>query len=55
MSRKERPVPQQEPLRNPGGEPSKPDIKKPNVKNLLDRMKRVDPKQAERYRQRSGE
>ena len=36
--------------------PSKPDIKKPEGGNeLLRRMKKVDPDQAKRYRQRSGE
>jgi hypothetical protein len=36
--------------------PSKPDIKKPDGGNeLLRRMKKVDPDQAKRYRQRSGQ
>lgn len=36
--------------------PSKPDVKKPEGGNeLLKRMKKVDPDQAKRYRQRSGE
>lgn len=36
--------------------PSKPDIKRPEGGNeLLKRMKRVDPDQAKRYRQRSGQ
>jgi len=36
--------------------PSKPDIQKPEGGNeLLKRMKKVDPDQAKRYRQRSGE
>lgn len=36
--------------------PSKPDVRKPEGGNeLLKRMKRVDPDQAKRYRQRSGE
>ena len=36
--------------------PSKPDISKPEGGNeLLKRMKKVDPDQAKRYRQRSGE
>ncbi len=37
------------------GGPSRPAVPKPDTRNLLDRMKRVDPKQARRYRQRSGE
>ena len=36
--------------------PSRPDIRKPESGNeLLKRMKKVDPDQAKRYRQRSGE
>lgn len=36
--------------------PSKPDIKKPTMPNeLLKRMKNVDPDQAKKYRQRSGQ
>ncbi len=36
--------------------PSKPDVKKPGGPNeLLKRMKRVDPDQAKKYRQRSGQ
>ena len=38
-----------------GGGPGKPDVKKPDTRQLLERMKRVDPNQARRYRQRSGE
>jgi hypothetical protein len=47
-----------EPLPKPGGDdsgPSAPKVKKPDTRQLLDRMKRVDPEQAKRYRQRSGE
>ena len=49
-----------EPLGNPGdggGDdgPRTPDVERPNTKELLDRMRRVDPRQARRYRQRSGE
>jgi hypothetical protein len=36
--------------------PNKPDVKKPTAPNeLLKRMKRVDPDQAKKYRQRSGQ
>lgn len=36
--------------------PSKPKIDRPTVPNeLLKRMKKIDPDQAKRYRQRSGE
>jgi hypothetical protein len=38
------------------GGPSKPDVRKPDGGNeLLRRMKKVDPDQAKRYRQRSGQ
>ncbi len=38
------------------GGPSKPDLKKPSGPNeLLKRMKKVDPDQAKKYRQRSGQ
>lgn len=36
--------------------PSRPEVRKPDGGNeLLRRMKKVDPDQAKRYRQRSGE
>lgn len=36
--------------------PSKPDVRKPEGGNeLLRRMKKVDPDQAKKYRQRSGQ
>ncbi len=36
--------------------PSKPDVRKPSAPNeLLKRMRRVDPDQAKKYRQRSGQ
>jgi hypothetical protein len=38
-----------------GGGPGKPDVRRPDTSDLLKRMKRVDPEQARRYRQRSGE
>ena len=48
-----------EPLQKPGGDdsgsPSKPKVSRPDTRQLLDRMKRVDPDQAKRYRQRSGQ
>ena len=34
---------------------SRPDVKKPDTKNILERMRRVDPDQARRYRQRTGQ
>ena len=35
--------------------PSSPDVSRPGRDNLLKRMKRVDPKQSERYKQRTGQ
>jgi hypothetical protein len=47
------------PIPRPGGDdnsgPSAPKVKRPDSRQLLERMKRVDPDQAKRYRQRSGE
>lgn len=47
-----------EPDRKTGDDsgPSKPDIRKPSAPNeLFKRMKNVDPDQAKKYRQRSGQ
>jgi hypothetical protein len=38
-----------------GDGPKQPEVGRPNAKDLLERMRRVDPNQARRYRQRSGE
>ena len=38
-----------------GGGPIRPETGSPDKDNLLKRMRKVDPKQAERYRQRTGE
>lgn len=39
-----------------GGEgPKEPKVERPNTDDLLKRMRRVDPDQARRYRQRTGE
>ncbi len=45
------------PAPSPGGGdgPKQPDINKPNTDELLKRMRKVDPDQARRYRQRTGE
>jgi hypothetical protein len=52
-----RPVTPVDPIRRQGdGDgPKAPDVKRPESRNILDRMKRVDPNAARRYRQRSGE
>ena len=47
-----------DPISKPGGDdggPSAPKVKRPDTRQLLDRMKRVDPDQAKRYRQRTGQ
>ena len=38
-----------------GDGPKAPDVKKPDTKSILDRMRKVDPDQARRYRQRTGQ
>ena len=38
-----------------GGVPSRPKVERPDTGDLLKRMRRVDPNQARRYRQRTGE
>lgn len=35
--------------------PSQPDVSSPGKDSLLKRMKRVDPKQSEKYKQRTGQ
>ena len=56
--RRERPA---DPLGKPPGHrdpetgPKRPEPGSPSKDNLLKRMRKVDPKQAERYRQRTGE
>jgi hypothetical protein len=42
----------------PGGEgdgPRSPDISRPDTKELLKKMRKVDPNQSKRYRQRTGQ
>ncbi|MFQ5482817.1 MAG: ubiquitin-like protein UBact [Nitrospinaceae bacterium] len=42
----------------PGGNepgPSRPDVSRPGRDDLLKRMKKVDPKQTEKYKQRTGQ
>ena len=58
LERRERPA---DPLGKPPGHrepeigPKRPDTGSPSKDNLMKRMRKVDPKQAERYRQRTGE
>jgi len=35
--------------------PSAPDVSRPGKDSILKRMKRVDPKQSEKYKQRTGQ
>jgi len=35
--------------------PSRPDVSRPGRDDLLKRMKKVDPKQSEKYKQRTGQ
>jgi hypothetical protein len=37
------------------GGPHRPDVNAPDTKEILKKMRRVDPNQAKRYRQRTGE
>jgi hypothetical protein len=41
--------------REEGPSPRRPDVDRGGTDNLMKRMRKVDPKQAERYRQRTGE
>ena len=53
QAQKTRPVP---PGSGGGGDgPSSPKVDKPNTEELLKRMRKVDPDQAKRYRQRTGQ
>ncbi len=44
-----------EPKGGDGDGPKAPDVNKPDTKDLLQRMKKVDPNQSKRYRQRTGQ
>ncbi|MGB0908987.1 MAG: ubiquitin-like protein UBact [Nitrospirales bacterium] len=49
------PIPQPLGPSDDGGGPKRPDPESAQKDNLLKRMRKVDPKQAERYKQRTGE
>ncbi|HHZ83212.1 MAG TPA: ubiquitin-like protein UBact [Nitrospirales bacterium] len=56
--RRERPIdpgPRPPAPKEDSGGPRRPDSGSPEKDELLKRMRKVDPKQAERYRQRTGE
>lgn len=48
-------VPSPAPGGGSGDGPKAPDVNKPNTDDLLKRMRKVDPDQAKRYRQRTGQ
>ena len=58
LERKERPI---DPLSKPSGPgdqesgPKRPEPDSPSRDNLMKRMRKVDPKQKKKYRQRTGE
>ena len=56
FERRTRPIepPERKPNDEEGG-PSRPKVERPDTRDLLRRMRRVDPNQARRYRQRTGE
>lgn len=54
QSQRSRPAPPAGPSGGGDG-PSAPKVDKPNVDELLKRMRKVDPDQARRYRQRTGQ
>jgi len=43
------------PKRDEGDGPRAPDVSRPDTRDLLDKMRKVDPNQSKRYRQRTGE
>lgn len=48
-------IPPSSPGGSGGGDPHAPRVDRPNVDDLLKRMRKVDPDQAKRYRQRTGQ
>ncbi len=56
--RTQKPPAQPAPWDPKGGEgdgPRAPEVDKPDTKDLLKRMRKVDPNQSKRYRQRTGQ
>ncbi|MEP6937927.1 MAG: ubiquitin-like protein UBact [Chthoniobacterales bacterium] len=43
------------PKQGDGDGPKSPDVSRPDTRELLQRMRKVDPNQSQRYRQRTGE
>lgn len=54
IHRPQSPAPWERKEAEPGG-PKRPDVEAPDTKELLKKMRRVDPNQAKRYRQRTGQ
>ena len=54
LERKQRPTGPLRPGDDEGG-PSRPKVDRPDTQDLMRRLRRVDPNQARRYRQRTGE
>ena len=44
-----------DPKQGDGGGPRSPDVSRPDTKDLLKKMRKVDPNQSKRYRQRTGQ
>jgi hypothetical protein len=55
QQRKRSPEPAPWQRKGDSGDPVAPKIEKPDTKSILEKMKRVTPNQAKRYRQRAGE
>jgi hypothetical protein len=51
----EKPVAPWGPQQGDGDGPKAPEVNRPDTKELLKRMRKVDPEQSKRYRQRTGE
>lgn len=51
----EKPVAPWGPKQGDEGGPKAPDVSRPDTKELLKRMRKVDPEQSKRYRQRTGQ
>ncbi|CAN5564567.1 hypothetical protein BH20VER3_BH20VER3_08090 [soil metagenome] len=43
------------PKQGDGSGPKPPDVSKPDTRDLLKKMRKVDPNQSKRYRQRTGQ
>ena len=55
FERRNRPTDPIRPESDDEGGPTRPKVDRPDTRDLMRRMRRVDPNQARRYRQRTGE